>query len=987
VASNRKNYNQVEVATEIEIGSPVTIGDAIAIIKGSKEGTFNRWFTVEEAQKLTNNLYLALFDGKKHPDFENWDKIVAEIEDELETRQDKGENWSQKTLVELEGEVARAWEEADGRTGEEARREGKALNAKQLEGLLRDLDDHLVEQGQQDQAVEKLLTKYQIKDDVAKKLVREAIGRKIEIQRQLESELVKKGVNEIEAKRIADAGSDAAALARKRLSNEISNEAKLNILEEAVARSMVETEVSRDTLVSRTNGEVKRIIGDQAKDIEGQINTAVEDAVAEVTIKTQLGDKPKVAAVALENEKILRPILGEAAAEVTIAALAGNNWKDEVDRIVPDPAKRTKIERELSYSKAVVEMIDASQQRAQSVANQMAEILEIEDSQKIKDLTEYWEQKIEQKFEGKSVLVEPVIIKTEAEGSKTISGQAWTEAVEDITGTTVTPTQKGKMVQVLVKRDLEINNFLSDYPKDLAAWKNFEAKSEAVQSLAIANPGASEEQITNGAEVIANINHPKTDLRAGGDTHFWTQLNQVNETGGITPQRAAEIGVIRNILVSSQPVDQWLTEFNQKTGGLNLDQVEDVHAAAANNVRNILGQNPEMVKFMESARLRASMAQGVQNWLGQRIAKIPGLQNFGLKLSNSTGFSLNFAKDAAGVLSKTGFGAEGIKGVLGLVGGKGAGGLITGIATKLGLSATGVGLLVVGVQIGGAIIGKLFNRVTDFIHDKVGIDLKGLTNIGGSIASGLGLKAALPGLVAKLGMALPGVGAAVVSLGGAIVGGVTTVIGGLAIGPILIVVVVGLILGLLLVPLLSTTSFAGTAVPPGRGVGGPVFDTATLPGGWLAPPPISVDPTLLTESCPQGFPMGGTITQGPNAPNCSHAGYQNTIDIAGNLQAVTATHQGIVTTAGWTDSGYGNYVDIAGKCNGTTYITRYAHLESIAVKQNDPITSGQTIGISDNTGNSTGPHIHYEVRGITWNLDEFNKYDRCCIGTAIVCPN
>ncbi|MFA6603035.1 MAG: M23 family metallopeptidase, partial [Candidatus Shapirobacteria bacterium] len=478
---------------------------------------------------------------------------------------------------------------------------------------------------------------------------------------------------------------------------------------------------------------------------------------------------------------------------------------------------------------------------------------------------------------------------------------------------------------------------------------------------------------------------------------------QINQEGEITPQRAAEIGVIRNILVSNQPVDQWLDEFNQKTEGLRMDQITDDHVAAANNVRNILGQNPDMVKFMESTRLKAAMSHSVQAWMGQRIAGvgqrlgIQSLQNFGLKLSNSAGFSLNFAKDAAGVLSKTGFGMEGIKGVLGLVGGQGAGGLVTGIAAKLGLGATGVGLLVVGAQIGGAIIGKLFSPVTNFIRDKLGIDLGGLTNIGGSIASGLGLKAALPGLVAKLGAALPAVGSAIAGFGASVLGAISTAGATILAGPLIPIVIVGVIVGIPLIMMLTTNNQAATMVPPGRGVGGPVFDTATLPGGWLAPPPISVDPALLKDSCPQGFPMGGTITQGPNAPTCSHVGYENTIDIAGNLAAVTATHQGIVTTAGWTDSGYGNYVDIAGKCirkdannnpiEEVTFVTRYAHLESIGVAQNEEVLAGQTIGISDNTGNSTGPHVHYEVRGITWKLDDFNKYDRCCIGSAISCPN
>jgi murein DD-endopeptidase MepM/ murein hydrolase activator NlpD len=44
------------------------------------------------------------------------------------------------------------------------------------------------------------------------------------------------------------------------------------------------------------------------------------------------------------------------------------------------------------------------------------------------------------------------------------------------------------------------------------------------------------------------------------------------------------------------------------------------------------------------------------------------------------------------------------------------------------------------------------------------------------------------------------------------------------------------------------------------------------------------------------------------------------------------------------------------------YYTQYAHLASIAVDQGDQVTAGQWIGQTGTTGNSTGPHLHFEVR-------------------------
>ena len=44
------------------------------------------------------------------------------------------------------------------------------------------------------------------------------------------------------------------------------------------------------------------------------------------------------------------------------------------------------------------------------------------------------------------------------------------------------------------------------------------------------------------------------------------------------------------------------------------------------------------------------------------------------------------------------------------------------------------------------------------------------------------------------------------------------------------------------------------------------------------------------------------------------------------------------------------------------YCTQYAHLAAVAVDQGDRVTAGQWIGESGTTGNSTGPHLHFEVR-------------------------
>lgn len=73
---------------------------------------------------------------------------------------------------------------------------------------------------------------------------------------------------------------------------------------------------------------------------------------------------------------------------------------------------------------------------------------------------------------------------------------------------------------------------------------------------------------------------------------------------------------------------------------------------------------------------------------------------------------------------------------------------------------------------------------------------------------------------------------------------------------------------------------------------------------------------------------------------------------------VYATGDGEVTVAQW-HSGYGNLIEIN---HGYGYTTRFAHLSKLNVKAGQKVHRGDLIGLSGNTGKSTGPHVHYEVR-------------------------
>lgn len=73
---------------------------------------------------------------------------------------------------------------------------------------------------------------------------------------------------------------------------------------------------------------------------------------------------------------------------------------------------------------------------------------------------------------------------------------------------------------------------------------------------------------------------------------------------------------------------------------------------------------------------------------------------------------------------------------------------------------------------------------------------------------------------------------------------------------------------------------------------------------------------------------------------------------------ILATAEGTVTHAGW-QSGYGKLVKVR---HALGFETRYAHLNTIAVRKGQRVSRGQNIGGMGTTGRSTGVHLHYEIR-------------------------
>ena len=98
-------------------------------------------------------------------------------------------------------------------------------------------------------------------------------------------------------------------------------------------------------------------------------------------------------------------------------------------------------------------------------------------------------------------------------------------------------------------------------------------------------------------------------------------------------------------------------------------------------------------------------------------------------------------------------------------------------------------------------------------------------------------------------------------------------------------------------------------------------------------------------------------------PNYASGSYHGGTDFPVPLNTdVYSSCDGDVVSVQYLTTSYGRHIKIKAKVNGQTVYIRYCHLNQILVSEGQHVTAGQIIGKSGSTGNSTGPHLHYEVR-------------------------
>ncbi len=129
----------------------------------------------------------------------------------------------------------------------------------------------------------------------------------------------------------------------------------------------------------------------------------------------------------------------------------------------------------------------------------------------------------------------------------------------------------------------------------------------------------------------------------------------------------------------------------------------------------------------------------------------------------------------------------------------------------------------------------------------------------------------------------------------------------------------------------------------------------------------------LLASTPSIWPARGWVTSDfgiRTDPYTSERSMHRGLDIANEIGTpVFAPSDGVVIFDG-TEGGYGNVLVLD---HGYGVRTRYGHLNKILVKLGDKVKRGQQVAAVGNTGRSTGPHLHYEVRinGIPENPRKF----------------
>lgn len=95
----------------------------------------------------------------------------------------------------------------------------------------------------------------------------------------------------------------------------------------------------------------------------------------------------------------------------------------------------------------------------------------------------------------------------------------------------------------------------------------------------------------------------------------------------------------------------------------------------------------------------------------------------------------------------------------------------------------------------------------------------------------------------------------------------------------------------------------------------------------------------------------------------------NGIDLKASYENVYSVMDGIITSSGWDSKGGGNYIKVK---HFNRFETSYLHLSELYYRTGEKVKAGFIIGKSGNSGNSTGPHLHFSVREFGQSINPSN---------------
>jgi murein DD-endopeptidase MepM/ murein hydrolase activator NlpD len=178
----------------------------------------------------------------------------------------------------------------------------------------------------------------------------------------------------------------------------------------------------------------------------------------------------------------------------------------------------------------------------------------------------------------------------------------------------------------------------------------------------------------------------------------------------------------------------------------------------------------------------------------------------------------------------------------------------------------------------------------------------------------------------------------------------------------------------------SLTAVAGTAAPAVAEQRDNAAERADRAHRPEATAPAQASPSKVAEAAPApakttkaaapapawSLPMPGAEVTSCYGPRwgTQHAGIDFAKPAGTPIDAVGA---GTVVVAGWAYTGYGISVVVD---HGNGYLTHYAHMSETKVSEGQKVKAGDVLGLEGSTGDSTGPHLHFEVHEGMWNQIE-----------------